>query len=239
MTKRDDKDWRRQVIAMLPTMEATAEQATAFTPAPANPQPVSFGAPHIAPPFDVIELLPEERKDLLRKLRQHADDARALAVPFEEVRAASMDRVEKENALRRLTDHPGNGGFGLKPDDRRVMLAQQALTTATEDLRRRQERSEMPASAQQAALRVLAASEDFLRHGVPGGCTLEAAEAEEPKLLKNEGLLDGVERFRRRGREIKASIHAIQSSCFPKSHCKQRARHGRRSCAHPGCLDAC
>ena len=47
----------------------------------------------------------------------------------------------------------------------------------------------MRASAQQAALRVLAASEDFPRHGVPGGCTLEAAEAEEPKLLKNEGLL--------------------------------------------------
>jgi hypothetical protein len=26
----------------------------AFTPGPANPQPLSFGAPHIAPPFYVI-----------------------------------------------------------------------------------------------------------------------------------------------------------------------------------------
>jgi hypothetical protein len=84
-----------------------------FTPAPLNQQPLSFGAPHVAPPFDVIELLPEERKDLLRKLRQRADDARALAVPFEDVRAASMERVEKGKCASAASQPPA--GFWVQP----------------------------------------------------------------------------------------------------------------------------
>jgi hypothetical protein len=44
-----------------------------------------------------------------------------------------------------------------------------------------QERSETRAAAQQAALRVKVGCEDWLRHGVPGNCTLEAVEIEPPK----------------------------------------------------------
>ena len=199
------------------------------------PTPLA-GAPHISPSFDVIERLPEERKDLFRKICQRADDACALAVPFEEVRLASMDRVEKENELRRLTSHPQDFGFDLKPDDARVILAQQALTKATENFRRVQELQAERAAAQQAALRVKAACEDFLRYGVPGNCQIAVIEVEEPKLLKNEGLMDGIARFQRRGREIKATIHTIQSSCFPKDYCKSRAREMVEALAERGAI---
>jgi hypothetical protein len=200
---------------------------TSLTPAPlttitAQP-PLSAGFPS-PPSFDPIERLPEERKDLLRKLRQHADDARALAVPFEDVRAASMYRIEKENELRRLTAHPQDGGFNLPETDRRVIVAQQALTRATEDLQRLQERAEKRAAAQQAALLMLAAAETWLREGVPGNCRIEVIETEPPKLNKNETIVDGIDRLRRRGRELKADLHRIASAPFPSSYAKQRMR---------------
>jgi hypothetical protein len=204
-----------------------AEPTTGFTPAPlittVAPTPFSLG-PALQPDFDPIERLPEERKDLLRKIRQHADDGCALAVPFETVREASMDKVEAENELKRRTGHPQDGGFGLKPEDRSVISATKDVEKATANLRRVQELQEVRAAAQQAALQVKTACEDWLRHGVPGNCKLEAVELEQPKLVKGETVLDGIDRLRRRRRELKAAIHTIQSSCFPKSYCKNRAR---------------
>jgi hypothetical protein len=223
--------WRKFVA------EANTATTTGFTPAPVSeittPSPLP-GAPHISPSFDVVELLPQDRKDLLRKIRQHADDACALAIPYEDVRAASMERVEKENALRRLTDHRGAGGFNLPETDRRVILAQQALTKAIEDQRRLQERSEARAAAQQAALRVKAGCEDFLSYGLPGGTVLEAVEIEPPALLKNEAVLDAAERLRRRGRELRADIARLSAAPFPSSYAKQRMREQIETLAQRG-----
>ena len=135
---------------------------------------MSFGAPHIAPPFDVIELLPEERKDLLRKLRQHADDARALAVPFEEVLALRAWIVSRRKMRLEADRSSGNGGFGLKPDDRRVeRLRNRLLQPPRKTYDGGRSAVKCGVLAQQAALRVLAASEGFPRHGVPGGWTLQ------------------------------------------------------------------
>jgi len=68
------------------------------------------------------------------------------------------------------------------------------------------------------------AVEQWLRDGRPGNTVPEDFDGSEPKLLKNETLIDDIERFRRRGREVKATIHTIQSSCFPHSYCKGRMR---------------
>jgi hypothetical protein len=239
----ENRDWQRHVIEqMLPRMEAnTGPAATRFEPGPiteaAAPTPLA-GAPHTSPAFDPIERLPdEERKDLLRKIRQHADDARALAVPFEDVRAASMDRIEKENAHRRLTSHAQDGGFNLPETDSRVIAAQQALTKAIEDQRRLQERSKRRAAALQAALQAQSACEDCLRH-VPANCKLEAVEIEPPKLNKGEaGLLDAIENRRHRVREIKASIHAIESAPYPSSYAKKLLREAIETLAQRGTPD--
>jgi hypothetical protein len=70
----------------------------------------------------------------------------------------------------------------------------------------------------------LAACEDFPRHGVPGNCKLEAVETAPPKLNRDETVLDAIERLRRNGRQLKATLHQIRSSCFPSAYCKQRMR---------------
>ena len=157
------ENWRRFL--------AEANTTGGFQPGPtveaAAPSLLPAGIP-TAPSFDVIDLSPEERKDLLRKIRQHADDACALAGPFETVREASMGKVEAENELKRRTGHPQDGGLGLKPEDRSVISATKAVEEATATLRRVRELQGERAAAQQAALRVRAACEDFLSHGVPG-----------------------------------------------------------------------
>jgi hypothetical protein len=67
--------------------------------------------------------------------------------------------------------------------------------------------------------------EEYLRHGRPDGTALEDHSVPEPKLLKGEtGLLDAIERLRRRGRELKADLHRIQSAAYPSSYAKQRMR---------------
>ncbi|MET4030125.1 MULTISPECIES: hypothetical protein [unclassified Bradyrhizobium] len=211
-------DWREQVINM-------AQQAVAgFTPAPASPQPFSAGI-SLTPTFDVIELLPEAAADKLRALRQRSDDLHAIIPPGEDVRQASMAKIDAANALRRLTDHPQDFGFGLKPDDRRVIEAQRTLEKATADFERLKQLQETRAAAWQSASQAKAACEGYLRHGVPGYCQIDAAvDVGPPNLNKGETILDAVERHRRRCRELKADLHRIQSAPFPSVYAKQQMR---------------
>jgi hypothetical protein len=181
MAERPNKDWREQVLNM-------AEQAAAgFTPAPTVtvPAPTPFSAgPQLQPQFDVIELLPPDAQERLRMLRQRAADAHALIPEFESIREASMAKIEAANALKRLTNHPQDGGFDLKPDDRRVVEAQRTLDKATADFKRLQELQEVRSAAWQTASAALANVGDWLRHGKPADCVLEAVETAPPKLNK-------------------------------------------------------
>ena len=135
-----------------------------------------------------------------------------------------MAKIGAGNALTRLTSHPQDGGFGLKPDDRRVFEAQRTVDRATEDFERIKQRSETRTAAWQAASGALANAETWLKRGRPGNTTLEAVEVVEPKLAKSEGILDGIERLRRRGRELRADLHRIASAPFPSAYVKQQMR---------------
>jgi hypothetical protein len=57
-----------------------------------------------------------------------------------------------------------------------------------------------------------------------GSTSRAVVEIEPPKLAKGESLMDGILRLQRRGRELRADLHRIESSCFPSSYCKQRMR---------------
>jgi hypothetical protein len=205
-----------------------ARQATGLTPAPTTvvaEQAVFDAAPQpMSPRFDVIEALPPAAADKLRALRQRSTDAHALIPMFADLQEANTERIKAEQRLKRLVDHPHDDGFGLKEDDPRVVAAQRQLDKLTGDAKRLNERNEARSQAWRTASGALAACEDWLRHGKPLGTVLEAVENEPVKLLKNEALIDGVERLRREGRGVKATIHTIQSSCFPKSHSKAQIR---------------
>ncbi|WP_338833549.1 hypothetical protein [Bradyrhizobium septentrionale] len=213
-------DWREQVINM-------AQQAAGFTPAPTTTvtaQPPFSAGVHLQPQFDVIERLPPAAADKLRALRQRSDDQHAIIPAGEDVRLANMARVEAAAALSRLTNHPQEFGFNLKPDDPRVIAAQRHLDKMTADAKRLTELQESRVTAWRAASTALAACEDFLRHGAPGNCKLEAVEVEPPKLNKGETVIEAIERYRRRGRELRADQHRIRSAPYPSAYAKQRMR---------------
>jgi hypothetical protein len=187
--------------------------------------PTHFSADHhIAPQYDPLEYLPAGAADKLRALRQRSADAHKIVPEFESVREASMARINAENALARLVNHPQEHGFGLKPDNRSVIEAQRTLDKATADFKRLQELQEVRAAAWRSASGALAAVEEWLRNGRPGGTALEAVEAEPPSFLKAESLLDGIERLRRRGRELRADLARIAAAPFLSSHARAKIR---------------
>jgi hypothetical protein len=222
-----DQGWRDWVLGSLPRMEAHAEPVTSLTPGPTTTitadAPFSTG-PQLQPHFDVLELLPPAAQERLRKLRQRAADAHRLIPAFEDVHEAGTARVSAETALRRLTDHPQDGGLGFREDNRTVIAAQRTLDKATDEFRRLQELQQVRSTQWQTASAALQAVESWLRNGRPGNCQLAAVETEPVKLLKGEGLVDAIERVRRRGRELKADLHRIESAPFPSSHAKQKMR---------------
>ena len=131
-----------------------------------------------------------------------------------------MARIEAENALKRLSAHPQDGGFGLPPDDRRVIEAQRLLDKMTADFRRLQELQTVRTAQFQAVAGVLANVEEWLKSGRPGNAMLEAVDEIEAKLNKGESLTDGIERLRRRVRELRADHHRVASAPFPSNYCK-------------------
>lgn len=201
---------------------------TALTPAPTvtitAPTPFSIGFPS-SPSFDVIEGVPEERKELFRKLSQRRADAHRLIPEFETIREASMARVDAENALKRLMAHPQDFGRNLPETDPLVIAAKKHLEKMTADFERLTELQEVRSAAWQAASAALTACEDFLRYGVPANCQIEAIEVEPPKLAKNEpGLLDAIGNRLRRVRELRADLHRVRSAPYPSSHVKRKMR---------------
>ena len=129
------------------------EPITALTPAPTitviAPTPIAAGV-HLQPSFDPLELLPPAAQERLRQLRQRSADLHAITVPHADLQAASMARIEAENALRRLTNHPHDHGFNLKAGDQRVVAATKALDKATDEFLRLQERQASRAAQWQA-----------------------------------------------------------------------------------------
>jgi hypothetical protein len=204
-------------------MEANtmAEPATTLPAAPTSTitdqPPLSLG-PAVQPDFDQIELLPEGAQDRLRKLRLRSSDSHAVVPRHEEIAESSMAKIAAAAALSRLTNHPQEFGSGLKPGDPRVVAAERHLAKMTADFARLQELQQVRTAAFQSASQAASACETWLKSGVPGGCTLEEPiETETPKLLKGETVLDGIERLRRRGRELKADIHRVRSACYTKA----------------------
>ncbi|WP_354134414.1 hypothetical protein [Bradyrhizobium sp. S3.9.1] len=182
----------------------------------------------------MIELLPLAAADKLRALRQRSADAHAVIPEFADIQEASVAKIEAANALKRLTAHPQDFGFDLKPDDPRVIAAQRTLNKATDDFERIKQRSEVRTAAWQAASGALANVETWLKGARPGGTALEECEWPEPKLLKGETVLDAIERLRRRGRELKADLHRIRSAPFPSSHAKAQMREQIEALAQRG-----
>jgi hypothetical protein len=174
--------------------------------------------------FDAISILPKRAGERLRRLQRLAADRHALLPQWEDRQSATTARTMAESRLKRLTAHPSDDGFNLKDDDPRVKAAQRDLDARTEDRDRIEALYAQRAAQWQASSRIVNELEGWLRNDLPGGTILQAVETEPPKLLKGETLIDAIERLRRRGRELRADRHRVQSAPYPASFAKERMR---------------
>ena len=112
------------------------------------------------------------------------------------------------------------------------------VTKLSDEFKRINERREARSASWTAISIVVSAVESWLRGGgVPGGCVLRDFDGPEPKLIKSESIVDGIERLRRRCREIKADIHRIQSAPYSSVNAKARMRSQVEALAEIGSPD--
>ena len=157
-------------------------------------------------------------------LRQRAADAHAVIPEFEQIREASMAKVEAANALRRLVSHAQDGGFGLKDDDRRVIAANKHLDKMTADFKRLTELQEVRTAAWQTASQALAAARTGCATACPAAASSKRSRSSRRSCSRARTVIDAIETHRRRGRELRADLHRIESAPFPSSYAKQRMR---------------
>jgi hypothetical protein len=142
MAHRDqpDQGWRDHVLnTLLPRNEATTGPAiTGFTPGPANPQPLNFGAPHIAPPNDPTLLLEGLGLPLVRftALRQRALDLYNATPTYEQVQEVRLEALGYKNRIADLERHRSEGGFGLPEDAPQIVSEKRKLVRAEKELAR-------------------------------------------------------------------------------------------------------
>jgi hypothetical protein len=192
---------------------------------PATPASFKPGTIQTSVGFDVIALLPAAAADKLRALRQKARDLHAVIPEFEDRHEAASARGDAERRLQRMLAPRSEGGFNLDPEtDSSVIEQKKLVQKLTDDAQRLsaldQERSEQWRSAS----RLVSSIEQWLRDGRPGNTALQDFDGPAPKLVRGETIADGIERFRRRARELKADHHRIQSAPYPSSHAKAQMR---------------
>jgi hypothetical protein len=168
--------------------------------------------------------LPSRASVKLIALKQAVTDAHAALVPSEQMREHYQEKAAIDRRLAELTRRVQEGGFGLDDDAPQVVAENKKLKRVTAEIARLKELDEVRGQRWTIAGQTVQKVEAFLREGVPGGVSLAEADdiAAADVLKKGETLVDAIERLRHRVRELKADLHRIRSSCFPKAIARQR-----------------
>jgi hypothetical protein len=197
----------------------------------------SYGVPGIlrinADPVDWPQL-PNPVKDKLRSLRRERDDARSLwrAASDEREKILEIKRVA-ESRLMMLTGgredskwyrHSQAASFGNLLDDHPEVTATLArLEESTARLGQQNPIVDARSHQFHERGRLVESLERFLERLGNRETTLFKGSS-PPRRQKGESLAEGVERCRRRIRELDADQHRIRSAPWPSAEAKQRAR---------------
>lgn len=155
---------------------------TGLTPAPANPPPFTININGTA---DVVASLPQGAAAKVRTLRRRVSDLHLLLPEQSERQQANEAKFMAEQRLKRLQDHPHDGGFGLDNEDRRVADERRNVARLATEARSITERYEMRAAAWQKAGACLWHIENWLADGGRrAGMMLDDFDAPPPKLGK-------------------------------------------------------
>jgi len=174
--------------------------------------------------FDVIEILPERAHDRLRALRLKSREAHAVIPGFNDRAEVNGERGDAERRLQQLLAPRSQNGFQLDPTDARVVEQEKLVQKCSDEARRLSELYEVRSEQWRSASRVVQAVEDWLKNGRPQGTVLQDYDGPEPKPLKGEDILSAIERYRRNGREGKATLHRLRSAPYPSSHVRAKIR---------------
>jgi hypothetical protein len=204
-------------------------RATSLTPAPtqtivADETVFDAGPLVMRADFDQIELLPTAAADRLRMLRQHVADLHQVIPEFSLLQEANLAKITADRELQRLLASAHDDGFNLEPNDHRAVAARRRADKAEAEVKRLTELREVRSASWAVASTTLRNMEGWLASGRPPGTMLEDYIGEPPKLNKNEDILSALERVRRRGRELQADRHRIQSAPLPSAHAKRKMR---------------
>jgi hypothetical protein len=182
------------------------------------------------------EGLPPAVAERFYAILDRAETLHAAMPPFEQRHELATERVKATQRLQQLEAHPSFGGFGLGPDDPRVCQQKALIAELTASKERMEARYRRTSEVWQAASKVRTAVEQWLRERPP--TTVEDAPTEPPKLLKNESLLEGIERYRRRARELVADLRRIEAAPYPRDYCRQKATDEVLALAERGRINA-
>jgi hypothetical protein len=226
MTKQPDKDWRQQVIDMLPRMEANAgTEPAGFTPAtPADFGPTTFhGNRTPNDPADLLDGLPLVK---MTSIHQRALDQLAQIPTHEQVQEKRLEALGYKNRIVDLTRHKSEGGFGLDAAAPQVVAERRKLERAEKELAWLTTLKEDRTARWNALSRLDQTNSDWVLRGIPGDCVIETVEDQplEELLKKGETIASGVERYRHRQRELAADAHRVNSQQWPISVSEADAR---------------
>jgi hypothetical protein len=199
---------------------------TSLTPVPVTEvhAEAAFDGPMVnVAGFDPVDLLPAAAQEKVFLLRRRANEAHRLIPEFTVLQDLNLTKITAERRLKRMIDPPHSGGFNLAQTDARVEAATKAVEKATTDAWRQSTLREIRSTQWQMTLSALR-NVDSLLQTRPGNTTFETVEVEPPKLLKNETVLDGIERLRRRGRSLSADLHSVRSAPFSSAHARAKMR---------------
>jgi hypothetical protein len=181
---------------------------------------------------DPLEELPAEAVEKFRKLELRRDEAHVLLqAAIESQQELQRDVTGDQARIKRLMQHPHEGGFGLADDAPQVAAEQKKLDRKRAEQRRLTALSEARGTIwKNAAELVRNIEQAVVTHS--GGYVAEIVGGDAPTFKGN--ILDAVEGRRRRGRELQADLHRIRSSPWPSALAKQKMRERIEQLAESG-----
>jgi hypothetical protein len=128
--------------------------------------------------------------------------------------------VQRDHQLR---GPRGAGAYNLPDDDLRVASEQHKIDTKVAELTRLKELIEVRSGRWQNISRLVTACENWVR-SVPASSMIVLHRPVEGTLRKGEDLSGGIERLRRRGRELQADLARVRAAPWPASVAKAKMR---------------
>jgi hypothetical protein len=121
----------------------------------------------------------------LLQCHERAENLHRLRVPHEERQETNLERLAAIQRLEQLEAHPADGGFGLHPEDKRVVSQKKLIEQLTFTVQRNNDRTERAEALWRPAARVRQNLDEWLRDR-PYGTAVEDAPTELPKLNGKE-----------------------------------------------------